>query len=103
MSFRSTKLRFLNLVRLLTAGTIGVLALLPVAAGQTPVTIYNFNGSGDVTTPVPYGVMVQGRDGNIYGTAHEGGAFGGGGVFVVTPAGKESVIFSFPLSYGSSC
>jgi uncharacterized repeat protein (TIGR03803 family) len=103
MSFRSAGLQFLNIVRSLVVGSIGVMALLPVAAGQTPVTIYNFNGIGDVTTPVPYGVMVQGRDGNIYGTAHEGGAFGGGGVYVVTPAGKESVIFSFPLSYGTSC
>jgi uncharacterized repeat protein (TIGR03803 family) len=75
------------------------LALLASAFAVTPTTIYTFNlVTGDVAVPTPYGTAVQGRDGNIYGTTGAGGAHGAGGVYVVTPAGQESVLFSFPAT-----
>ena len=103
MRFTSSKSDFLSRARFIALLAVGCMALVSVTVAQTPVTIYNFNGTNDVATPVPFGVTVQGRDGNLYSAAHGGGAFGGGGVYVVTPAGKETVIFNFPLSYGSSC
>ena len=39
--------------------------------------------------------MIQGTDGNFYGTTAGGGAFGAGAVFKVTPAGVESILYSF--------
>jgi len=53
------------------------------AAAMEPQTLFNFQaGLGDVT-----GALVQGPDGNFYGTTAHGGPLGGGTVFRVTPAG----------------
>jgi uncharacterized repeat protein (TIGR03803 family) len=43
----------------------------------------------------PYGAMVQGPDGNLYGTTMSGGAYGFGEVYQVTPEGALSVVYSF--------
>ena len=39
--------------------------------------------------------LVKGRDGNLYGTAQHGGAFGFGTVFKITPSGLFTTLFSF--------
>ena len=39
--------------------------------------------------------LVQGSDGNFYGTTHEGGSAGQGTVFMATPAGKITILHSF--------
>lgn len=50
--------------------------------------------------------LIQASDGNFYGTTNSGGAFGGdlaGTVFEITPAGIETVLYSFgPLSIAPS-
>jgi len=46
----------------------------------------------------PLGILVEGNDGNFYGTTYEGGNNGtnnGGVVFKITPAGAYSIIHSF--------
>lgn len=46
----------------------------------------------------PYGPLVEGTDGNFYGTTSEGGTsggFGAGVVFKITPAGKLTVLYNF--------
>ena len=43
----------------------------------------------------PQAGLVQGIDGNFYGTASVGGTTNGGTVFRVTPAGVETVLYSF--------
>jgi len=43
----------------------------------------------------PYGPLVQGTDGNFYGTTFNGGSVGWGVVFKMTPAGKLTVLHSF--------
>jgi uncharacterized repeat protein (TIGR03803 family) len=46
----------------------------------------------------PYAPLVQGSDGNFYGTTQEGGTsggLGGGVVFKITPDGKLSVVHNF--------
>jgi uncharacterized repeat protein (TIGR03803 family) len=51
--------------------------------------------------PIPTGdglgpdAMIQGADGNFYGTTTAGGKYGLGAVFKVTPGGVESLIYSF--------
>ncbi len=76
-----------------------VSAAVPAQA-QTPTVIYNFPAyNGD--TCLPEGVLVQGRDGNMYGTG--GCAPGGvnvfGGVYKISPTGVESVIAGFPTGW----
>jgi len=46
-----------------------------------------------------FSALVQGTDGNFYGTVSLGGAFGGGYVFRVTPAGAFTVLHEFPFSF----
>jgi uncharacterized repeat protein (TIGR03803 family) len=44
---------------------------------------------------LPAGSLVQGSDGNFYGTTSDGGQFDGGTVFRITPAGVLTVLHSF--------
>jgi uncharacterized repeat protein (TIGR03803 family) len=39
--------------------------------------------------------LLQGADGNFYGTSRNGGAYGEGAVFRVTPAGAVTLLYSF--------
>src|ERR1700674_3687062 len=69
------------------------------ASSQTPTNVYNFKGgTSDVADPLPQGVIAQGRDGNLYSAAENGGANRAGGVFRVTPLGVENLIYSFSSS-----
>ncbi|HEY6292269.1 MAG TPA: choice-of-anchor tandem repeat GloVer-containing protein [Terriglobia bacterium] len=43
----------------------------------------------------PRGSLVQGFDGNFYGTTEEGGVYGFGTLFEITPAGKLTALYSF--------
>jgi uncharacterized repeat protein (TIGR03803 family) len=46
----------------------------------------------------PFAALVQGSDGNFYGTTFFGGVAGSGTVFRITPAGALTVLHSFPSS-----
>lgn len=60
----------------------------------TNSTIYSFGAvANDGLTPQSR--LIQSSDGNFYGTTTHGGANGKGTVFKLTPAGGESVIYSF--------
>jgi uncharacterized repeat protein (TIGR03803 family) len=57
-------------------------------------TLHSFSGSpGDGAVPVAG--LVQGSDGNFYGTTASGGAFFQGTVFRMTPSGAITVLHSF--------
>ncbi|MBV9301284.1 MAG: hypothetical protein JOY62_12680 [Acidobacteriaceae bacterium] len=43
----------------------------------------------------PYGGLIQGSDGNLYGTTSAGGANGSGAVYRITTAGKLTTLYSF--------
>jgi len=43
----------------------------------------------------PYGTLIQGKDGNFYGTTRGGGAHSHGTVFRITPTGGFSTLYSF--------
>jgi uncharacterized repeat protein (TIGR03803 family) len=58
------------------------------ASGQLTV-IYSFDGTHGGE---PYGPLVQGSDGNFYGTTLVGGSIGYGEVFRITAAGKLTVL-----------
>src|SRR4051794_29126252 len=60
------------------------------AFGLEPQTLVNFRvGPGTVT-----GNLVEGPDGNLYGTTTRGGPLGSGTVFRVTPAGVLTTLIS---------
>jgi uncharacterized repeat protein (TIGR03803 family) len=74
-------------------------ALYETTAGAVPPgihvfkTLVNFTGQNGST---PLGAaLVQGTDGNFYGTTEDGGAHGLGTVFKVTPGGTLTVLHSF--------
>ena len=55
--------------------------------------LYSFGSVGDGTHP--FAALIQGTDGNFYGTTLTGGANGAGTVFKLTPAGVETLLWSF--------
>jgi uncharacterized repeat protein (TIGR03803 family) len=72
----------------------------------TLTTLYSFTGTpgSDGDGPAPF--LIQGSDGNFYGTSYSGGSYGGSGdgiAFQVTPSGTETVLYSFgPLNTNPS-
>lgn len=67
---------------------------------QTFTSLASFDGS-DGDGPV-FVSLVQGVDGNFYGTTEYGGTSNGGTVFKITPAGKVTTLHSFGITDGSS-
>jgi uncharacterized repeat protein (TIGR03803 family) len=49
----------------------------------------------------PYGGLVQGTDGNFYGTTLYGGADNLGTIYQITPKGKYTVLYSFDGTHGA--
>jgi len=61
--------------------------------------LHSFNGSDGLT---PYATpLVQGTDGNFYGTTSQGGAYSDGTVFKITPTGSFTLLFSFNGTNGN--
>jgi uncharacterized repeat protein (TIGR03803 family) len=55
-------------------------------------TLFSFDGTnGDGAT----GSLVQGADGNLYGTTLALGANGGGTIFKITPSGTLTTLYNF--------
>jgi uncharacterized repeat protein (TIGR03803 family) len=70
--------------------------IFSITAGGTFTTIYNFcsqsycsDGAG------PDAGLVQGADGNFYGTTGGGGAYGDGTVFSITAGGALTTLYNF--------
>ena len=75
---------------IITVGCITVSA-------QTLTTLHSFNG-GDGRSPEA--TLVQGSDGNFYGTTALGGAHAKGTVFRIDPTGSLTTLHSFSGSPG---
>ncbi len=67
-------------------------------------TVFKITPSGTLTTlhsfdntdgNQPYGTLIQGSDGNFYGTISLGGANGGGTVFKITTSGALTTLYNF--------
>jgi uncharacterized repeat protein (TIGR03803 family) len=55
--------------------------------------LYTFSGGADGGNP--YAGVIADSAGNLYGTTYNGGAFGYGTVYKLTPTGEETVVHSF--------
>lgn len=64
---------------------------------QTYTTLVSFDGTNGAS---PYAGLVQGINGNFYGTTYEGGTNGGGTVFEINPAGTLTTPYNFCLQPG---
>jgi uncharacterized repeat protein (TIGR03803 family) len=77
------------------AGTsVSELSAVNLVISTTEAVLYSF-GATNVDGTGPMGGVIQGTDGNFYGTTASGGAHGAGTVFKVTPQGVETVLYSF--------
>ncbi|HTS08610.1 MAG TPA: Ig-like domain-containing protein [Candidatus Eisenbacteria bacterium] len=74
-----------------------------LAVAQTESVLYSFTGTPDGQTPTS---RLTFHNGNLYGTTHDGGAYGQGSVFQLVPNGsggwKETTIYSF-CPGGAAC
>jgi uncharacterized repeat protein (TIGR03803 family) len=68
---------------------------------QTVTVLYNFGSkTADPQKPLYSGIIAQGRDGNLYSTAPQGGTLREGGAFKITTGGKETVLYNFDGDHG---
>jgi uncharacterized repeat protein (TIGR03803 family) len=71
-------------------------------------TVFEISPAGNLTTLykfcslvncddgiVPNGTLVQGTDGNFYGTSESGGIYGEGTIFEITPKGALTTLYNF--------
>jgi len=87
-----------TMLAVVTVALIVILMLAPGAsAAPTYKVLYQFTGGADGNHP-ENGVIFD-ADGNLYGTTYEGGAYGNGIVFELTPnadgSWTENVLYSF--------
>jgi uncharacterized repeat protein (TIGR03803 family) len=64
------------------------------ADAQTVTNLYTF-GSFPSDGTQPFAGLVQGRDGNFYGTTYHGGTNNDGTVFRISPGGSETILHTF--------
>jgi uncharacterized repeat protein (TIGR03803 family) len=76
---------------LMAANTLGVVYKLDAAGHQT--VLYSFTGGADGSNPCAG--VIRDSTGNLYGTASQGGAKGGGVVFELDTTGHQTVLHGF--------
>jgi uncharacterized repeat protein (TIGR03803 family) len=78
------------------AGTV-----FSITPGGTLITLHTFNGGSDGAYPT--GSLIQGADGNFYGTTFQGGTNGSGGtVFRMATNGAVSILHQFGAGDGAN-
>jgi uncharacterized repeat protein (TIGR03803 family) len=96
-------------------GVNGAGTVFKITPSGALTTLYSFcsqterNGSGAFTCldgGEPFAGLIQGTDGNFYGTTFGGGTNGLGTLFQITPAGALTIVYSFcsqtrTTSYGA--
>jgi uncharacterized repeat protein (TIGR03803 family) len=71
-----------------------------ITPGGVVTNLYSFTGGGDGATP--FATLVQGADGNFYGTTCFGGNYGDGTVFVLSPDGILTTLLEFDSYNGAN-
>ncbi len=76
--------------------------LLPdqVAYGAALTTLHYFGANA--TGGQPHAALIQGIDGNYYGTTSEGGLYDEGAVFIFNPSGGVTLLYSFTGGSGGA-
>jgi uncharacterized repeat protein (TIGR03803 family) len=78
-------------------GTNGSGTVFKITPGGTLTTLHSFCSDYPSCTDGadPYAGLVQAANGDLYGTAYNGGANGYGAVFKITPSGTLTTLYSF--------
>lgn len=79
-----------------SGGAYGYGTVFKVDTAGNLTVLHSFSGGQDGAGP--YGRLLQGTDGNFYGTTSVGGASGYGTIFRIDPAGDLTVLQSFPAN-----
>ncbi len=83
-------------------GANGAGTIFRVTPGGSATVLYNFcSQSGCADGSDPSAALVQGSDGNFYGTTVHGGTSNAGIVFRITPSGALTVLHNFDSNDGS--
>src|SRR5437588_7796691 len=83
-----------RMAKFIFAATI-LLCVGALAGAQTVSTVYNFAGGTTSGANPWYVTLVQGTDGQLYGTTYNGGSHGKGAAFKVTTSGTFTLLHSF--------
>ena len=75
-------------------GSRGLGAVCRITPLGAETVLYGFDAASD-DGYVSFVPVVQGSDGNFYGTTSFGGTAAGGTAFKITPSGMETVLYSF--------
>jgi uncharacterized repeat protein (TIGR03803 family) len=81
-------------------GSLGLGTIYKMSPGGVISTLYNFTG-GPTDGSNPFGGLVQGTDGNLYGPSQTGGTSDNGTLFQISTSGAYKVLYSFGSSVGS--
>lgn len=80
----------------ITGGAYNWGTVFKVTPSGEESVLYSFCAESNCTDgQYPQAGVVLDKDGNLFGTTADGGAYDGGTVFEVTPSGQESVLYSF--------
>ncbi|HEV3279657.1 MAG TPA: choice-of-anchor tandem repeat GloVer-containing protein [Terriglobia bacterium] len=74
--------------------------IFKISPGGTLSILHSFDGTDG---SIPDAGLVQGSDGNLYGTTQGGGANGNGTAFKINPGGTLTTLYSFCSQGGDSC
>ncbi len=88
-----------KLQRLLQMFAIFAFAASALVQAQTYTDVHDFNETDGCCASYP-SLLAQGEDGNIYGATTSGGTHFYGNIFVMTPSGTLTSIYSFDLTHG---
>jgi uncharacterized repeat protein (TIGR03803 family) len=81
-------------------GGAGRGAIFKLTQNHVVSILYSFLGY-PTDGQIPFGGLVQGNDGNLYGTTYRGGTSGDGVLFQITTAGTYDLLYSFSNSIGA--
>src|SRR5450759_2879771 len=99
----SQSVQLFRIVTFAVAVLVLAVATATTARAQTYSALYEFGDNpGDPAEPQYSGIIAQGRDGNLYGTApvEPIGGFSGA-VFKITPSGTFTVVYGFNNTAGN--
>ena len=84
-------------------GANGTGIVFAINGSGSETILHSFAAVGSLTDGVyPVGGLMHATNGNFYGMTSNGGANNGGAIYQITPAGQESLIYSFPIVPGGS-
>lgn len=88
-------------------GTYGAGTVFRLTPGGAETVLVNFGSTstdGNMATPTtsiePAATLVQYSDGNFYGTTPSGGTYNNGTVYMITPGGVKTQLYSFASGAG---